>query len=546
MNTGIRTGIVSVVAGVSLTAFLVLMLPQKVDAIPAFSRQYGTSCTTCHTDFPKLNDFGKAFKDAGFKFPKDDETFLKIQPTMLGAPAQKELWPKTVWPGTIPGLPPIGLRMNNFFQVVGKNRGNFDALTPANTISPFIPRTDFETGFFSIFTAGNFGSEIAFWVDDDISVAGDNGNGGLGDGYLKFVNLGRLIKLPKDSLSLRVGQFELDLPFTQARSYDISPYDIYQEANIGAMNSMFAQQNVNNGFAFSNAAKGVELSGGHNYGGYQYSIAFVDQNTSGVDQFANSSPFVPSATGGSNGGVGFASDSNFKDIYGRLAYRFNLEHDKASRNDVQAAGSMGPRDHTSLKLGSYYFYGRSVQRVLGGGATPVIEAREPFYRVGGDFNFNYRTLNIYGLYMYARDHNLLPVDSTGALIPLPLPGTTPLPVGFVKSAPAKFNGGFIQADYLALPWLMAIMRWDRVQSSADQINGIAGLTASSFSAAFDSTRDRFTPGVQFLIHANIKASFEYQYRPRQYVTIVTNAGGLPVPINPFRTNAATVALEFVY
>ena len=37
-------------------------------AIPAFSRQYGTSCTTCHLDFPKLNDFGKAFKDAGFKF----------------------------------------------------------------------------------------------------------------------------------------------------------------------------------------------------------------------------------------------------------------------------------------------------------------------------------------------------------------------------------------------------------------------------------------------------------------------------------------------
>ena len=27
-------------------------------AIPAFSRQYGTSCSTCHVDFPKLNDFG--------------------------------------------------------------------------------------------------------------------------------------------------------------------------------------------------------------------------------------------------------------------------------------------------------------------------------------------------------------------------------------------------------------------------------------------------------------------------------------------------------
>src|SRR5580700_12266661 len=72
-------------------------------AIPAFSRQYGTSCSTCHVDFPKLNDFGKAFKDAGFKFPKDDETFIKVPPVMLGSPAQKELWPHTIWPGTIPG-----------------------------------------------------------------------------------------------------------------------------------------------------------------------------------------------------------------------------------------------------------------------------------------------------------------------------------------------------------------------------------------------------------------------------------------------------------
>src|SRR4029077_18663868 len=95
---------------VVLFALIVLiMFPGSSHAIPAFSRQYGTSCSTCHVDFPKLNDFGKAFKDAGFKFPKDDETFIKIPPVMLGAPAQAEMWPRTIFPGTIPGLPPIGL-----------------------------------------------------------------------------------------------------------------------------------------------------------------------------------------------------------------------------------------------------------------------------------------------------------------------------------------------------------------------------------------------------------------------------------------------------
>lgn len=531
------------------TAFLVVLLlaalfPAGAHAIPAFSRMYQTSCTTCHLDFPKLNDFGKAFKDAGFKFPSDDETFIKLPPIMLGAAAQKEQFPHTVWPGVIPGLPPIGFRMGTFFQTTSRNRGKFDTLTPPGTVNPFIPRTDFSTGLFSIFSAGNFGSDIAFWVDDDISVAGDGAAGGLGDGYLKFVNMGRLLHMPKDSLSLRVGRFELDLPFTQARSHNLSSYDIYSQANIGAINPAFAvQHNVNNVFTMADAANGIEFSGGHQYGGYHYSIAIVNQNTSGVSQSGNESPFVPST-------AGFASDSNFKDLYGRLSYRFNLERDQASRNSVQAAGATGPRDHTYLNVGSYYFYGRSVQRFSGQnllGDPVVLTAREPFYRVGGDFSFNYRNFNLFGLLMHGHDNNLLPVDSTGTPVPLPINGGPSPTVGFIHSGPATFTGGFLQADYLALPWMMAIMRWDAVNSGPDKINGLAQNLDTPFVLPFSQTRNRFTPGVQFLIHANIKAAFEYQIRPQQYVTVITNPiTGLPAAVQPFRTNTAVISLDFVY
>ena len=48
----------------------VILLAGSSYAIPAFSRQYGTSCTTCHIDFPKLNDFGKAFKMPDLSFRK--------------------------------------------------------------------------------------------------------------------------------------------------------------------------------------------------------------------------------------------------------------------------------------------------------------------------------------------------------------------------------------------------------------------------------------------------------------------------------------------
>jgi hypothetical protein len=519
-------------------------------AIPAFARMYGTSCSTCHIDFPKLNDFGKAFKDAGFKFPTDDEAKIKIPPVMLGAPAAEQLWPKAIWPGTIPGIPPIGFRMNSYFQYTGSSSGKFAALTPAGTLPPFVPSTDFETGSFQLFTAGNFGSDIAFWVDDYLSFAG-SGSGGLGEAYLKFVDVGRLMKLPKDSLNLRIGQFELELPFTEIHSIWTSPYDIYLQSNIGAMNSMAPlQQFVNNHFLLASTGKGIEISGGHHTGGYNYSLAVVDQSTGGGDGY---SPYVPSATGSSQGGLGFSSNANLKDIYASFNYRFNLERDKESRTAIRAAGATGAHDHTYVNFGGYYYYGRSVQRLLTAGpdgTSSLLTASEPFYRVGGNFTFNYRCcLQVNALYMFGHDMNLLPIDANGSLIPLQNLNQA-VPVGFVRSTPATFSGGFVDVEWLAYPWMYVMMRYDGVNSTSDRINGLItnpSFTGAPFNAPFASTRNRFTPAVQFLIHANIKASVEYQFRPSQSVVIATNPlTGLPVALNPFHTNTLVLGLDFAY
>ncbi len=151
-------------------------------------------------------------------------------------------------------------------------------------------------------------------------------------------------------MNLRVGQFELELPFTQARSIWISPYDIYTQANIGAMNSLIPlQQFVNNQFTMADAGKGIEFSGGLHTGGYNYSIAFIDQNTSGVGQDANpGSPYLPQATGSNNGGLGVASDANFKDIYANFQYRFNLETRQGKPRSHPGSGTDRPaRPHLS-------------------------------------------------------------------------------------------------------------------------------------------------------------------------------------------------------
>ena len=388
-----------------ILALSLLLVPQRGAAIPAFSRLYQTSCMTCHIDFPKLNDFGKAFKDAGFKFPKEDEDMLKVAPVMLGAEALKQNFPKSVWPGSIPGMPPIGLRFNTFFQATGANRNQFAVLTPVGNMPQVIPGTDFESGFFSIFTAGNFGSGIAFWVDDDISVGGDNSAGTLGDGYLKFVDAGRFLKLPKDSLSVRVGQFELDLPFTQARSYNLSPYDIYSQANIGAMNSMVALQ-----------AK-------------RQQPVHVCQRGEGNRAERRAPkwrlPLLPGR--GRSKHLQRRSAREYKSLRAlrhrwcerRCRFRLRLQFQELLRALVvslqsrtrfgKPARGSGRRCYRPARpyvpqrriVLSVWEVAPTIRRRHCPGESHDLQVQEPYYRTGGDWNFNFRKLNVYGLYMTA-------------------------------------------------------------------------------------------------------------------------------------------------
>ena len=180
--------------------------------------------------------------------------------------------------------------------------------------------------------------------------------------------------------------------------------------------------------------------------------------------------------------------------------------------------------------GFYFMFEMTVDGIISNLICEII-------RIGGDVNFNYRNLNVFGVYVAAHDHNLVPVTASGAQ------GIT----GFAPGPAATFSGGFAEADYLALPWAMTIMRWDQVKSSADRINFLqydpAAPPGSSFLSPYAATRNRFTPGEQFLIHANIKTSVEYQIMPPQVVyDPVTGA----LIKGPFRTNALVVGLEFVY
>jgi len=464
--------------------WVVLASAPKSSAIPAFSRKYQTSCTTCHNNYPELNDFGEAFKKNGFKFPKDDDTFVKEPPVMLGSKAQKEAFPNAVYPGEIPGYLPIAFRYEGNFTM---NRAR-----PAGFIAQngFTPRTDlFTPNTFTIISAGSFGDNLSFWIDDDISVGAANANGGMGDGWLKYSDLGRKLGLPKNSLNVRFGQFELDIPFTQAKSIYLSPYDVYSEANVaGSLGT------ANNPVIFGSPQRGIEFGGTPNNGNFNWSLA---------------------VTNGSN--VGTATRSS-KDVYFRVSQKFNLERDAESRNAIQAAGATGPRDHTSVRLGFFYYYGKNQQNQDGTLFAGIGTIEEPFYRTGVDIRFRYRNLEAFGLGMFGHDDNHT---------------VTGIPAVLNIAPAAKFSGGFAGLNYWVHPWLIGTFHYDAVNSRADFLNG---TPASQY-----QTRNRFSPGFQVLVRANIKVVGEYQYTFGQPYTATGTTNTLY-----FRPNTFVSGIDYVF
>ena len=67
--------------------FLVLRFADRAQAIPVFARKYHTSCITCHTVYPKLNDVGEAYRRNGYQFPSDEDVLVKEEPVKLGIDA---------------------------------------------------------------------------------------------------------------------------------------------------------------------------------------------------------------------------------------------------------------------------------------------------------------------------------------------------------------------------------------------------------------------------------------------------------------------------
>jgi hypothetical protein len=241
---------------------LLFILSVNTEAIPTFARKYQTSCSTCHYAFPKLNKFGRAYANNGFRYPGDDKDYAKEEAVSLGSDAQKKVFPEAIWPTDIPGQPPVSFRWISRMHYQPDEKGNeFTFENPHE---------------FEVFTAGTIGDDMSFFFELEWEHVGEFGYGGWLD--YKF----------SDPFHLRLGNIDF-MPFHDGQRLTREHY------NYG----VFAEKE-GDGILLWGAANGPSDKGGFKW----ETTIFNGENDGGDNIDLNSSKDVFASASYKIGGMG--------------------------------------------------------------------------------------------------------------------------------------------------------------------------------------------------------------------------------------------------
>ncbi|MGA2402428.1 MAG: hypothetical protein ABSG91_12110 [Syntrophobacteraceae bacterium] len=214
-------------ASVVLIVFCLGLFIKDAGAIPVFARKYKTTCITCHAPFPKLSAFGEAFRLNGYKIPGGaDEVYVKQEPVSMGAEAYKKIFPESIWPSSLPGIPPVSF--NIIGDVVGDTTG-----THTNRVE-----FNFQNEI-DIHAAGTFGDHWSFFTE--VAFTPDPVNNGQTvsstAAWLQYQDI--LSGIVGDHhLNLKggnIGKLEISLPNVRFdNSFQYNDYLYASETNLGS------------------------------------------------------------------------------------------------------------------------------------------------------------------------------------------------------------------------------------------------------------------------------------------------------------------------
>jgi hypothetical protein len=301
-------------------------------------------------------------------------------------------------------------------QVVDNTPGSTEGGSHPGTLST----TGFDLSGVDLWFAGTLYKNISFSVlpssDSTASFHFENA-------YVRFDNL-----LHTSWLNFKVGKFELDLPVSEKRlltqSGDGGFYYIYHFTPFGDANPFGG---------IGDNQLGMELMG-HNANSYtRYVFAALSSVDGSVNQtYSNGQP----------------AGRTF-DYYGHFEQGFN---------------TFG---NGFMKVGAYAYYGFAPTFFETSGGTPIYgRGNKPFYRAGAEWKWYFNKWLVKGVYLHGYDNAFL---ANG------IQANTTLPTG---DRAAKWNGGFVEGQYIISPQWIVIARWETIHMAQQANDGIAGDTGN--------------------------------------------------------------------
>jgi hypothetical protein len=307
---------------------------------------------------------------------------------------------KKVWPKAVwPGAVP-GTVPLSFRAKSGMEASREDTVWAPSFVPPTL----------QIMLAGTLGEDVTFFAGAHLFELGKLGS--VDRFFLQFDNLFDFI-LPAHLMYLKVGQFVPELvPFTSNhRSLTLTPY---------AFNTYDP--------SFGRAFAGEHAHGGPSFGIETFQIG-VEINGIALGRLR----YVAGLVNGS--GPNTLDDNPAKDFYGRLAYKIGGKA-LAKGGDVASQTGQNWIDN-SLQVGFFGYKG--AKKNIGFESPDILD----FYRFGGDFNLNLWNLNLYGGVIAGGNEHVDDIEQQVGMEPYLL--------------------FFTEADYLLLPWLMPVIRYERAK-----------------------------------------------------------------------------------
>lgn len=422
---------------------------QPASAIPAFARKYQTSCSTCHTVFPVLNSFGKAFKATGYRIPGGEEKFIKDKPVSLGAPAWKQVFPESLWPSDIPGSSVASFWLSTQLRVnpSAKITNEFDGLNELYVLG-----------------AGTLGESLSFFAELEVIDGGTVPTGfgaALPRAFFQYNH-------PSHKINVTAGLFEprAVITPTRLRMMRVSDY----------LSNRYGMPATGNSFSLSPNQRGLEVWGhqegpGHK-GGLEWFAGLVNGRDAGtpggagaygaaVQQFNSRLQAALAADGRTN----FENNSS-KDFYFGANYKIGgmgVLGGGLSENELKQADNLVDNSAT---LGAFYYRGQAPTLVTEGGKEVLARDGNTFHRVGAKVDLNLGKGNILGGVQLNRDH--------------------------IRNVNRNFDEliAMVEARYALYPWLMPAVRFENLNPN--------------FGVAFNRT----TVHASVLPRANVRISLE--------------------------------------